>query len=214
MIWITMTWIKHHDKANVSAAAPEGPQELLNAWVWFRWRFGARLWSCSALTVTQMGTHTYCKFYPWGGERRGEVTGPMSHTGGWLSLALDTQETNTSHSQPTSVSCRRRCTRAVSQHPALGVHAALREVPGGAERGKTQMKPPFWLHRDPRGVTCPEITGLCALVVQEEKQTETQVVRILIFGIVAVEVLVALFLVLLKKLHRHKLKTIFDFKRT
>lgn len=57
MIWITMTWIKHHDKANVSAAAPEGPQELLNAWVWFRWRFGARLWSCSALTVTQMGTH-------------------------------------------------------------------------------------------------------------------------------------------------------------
>lgn len=38
--------------------------------------------------------------------------------------------------------------------------------------------------------------------------------RILIFGIVAVEVLVALFLVLLKKLHRHKLKTIFNVKMT
>lgn len=50
--------------------------------------------------------------------------------------------------------------------------------------------------------------------MQEEKRTETQVVRILIFGIVAVEVLVALFLVLLKKLHRHKLKTIFNFKMT
>lgn len=34
------------------------------------------------------------------------------------------------------------------------------------------------------------------------------------FGIVAVEVSVALFLVLLKKLHRHKLKTIFNFKIT
>lgn len=38
--------------------------------------------------------------------------------------------------------------------------------------------------------------------------------RILVFGIVAVEVSVALFHVLLKKLHRHKLKTIFSFKIT
>lgn len=133
-------------------------------------------------------------------------------TGGWLFTAPDTQDTNT------QVTAKPRVFPApvISQHPALGVHAALGEVLCGAETGETSINPPFWLHKNSRVVTCPETSGAkCALVVQEEKQTETQVVRILIFGIVAVEVLVALFLVLLKKkLHRHKLKTIFNFKMT
>ena len=64
-------------------------------------------------------------------------------------------------------------------------------------------------------VTCAQINGAIRIQSCKRRQrTETQVVRILIFGIVAVEVLVALFLVLLKKLHRHKLKTIFNFKTT
>lgn len=64
-------------------------------------------------------------------------------------------------------------------------------------------------------VTCTQLNGAIRIrSCKRGQRTETKVVRILIFGIVAVEVLVALFLVLLKKLHRHKLKTIFNFKMT
>lgn len=208
MIWIIMTWLKQHYTANMSEAAPELPHKLLNTWVWVRWSFGAGLWRCSALTVTRMGTHIL-QVLSLGKRRKGGA-----REGGCSQL--QTRRTPTHKSQPShKCSLQGGDAAAASQHPALGVHAALGEMLCGAETGQTSTNPPFWLHKDSRVVTCPETSGAkCALVVQEEKQTETQVGRILIFGIVAVEVLVGLFLVLLKKLHRHKLKTIFNFKMT
>lgn len=134
IIWIIMTCIKEHYKANMSEATPELPHRLLNTWVWFRWRFGAGLWCCSALTVTEMGTHIL-QVLSLGKRKKGR---PTSRTGGWLFTAPDTQETNTQVTpNPQVFPGGRRRTSVVSQHLALGAHAALGEMPCGAETGKT-----------------------------------------------------------------------------
>lgn len=65
---------------------------------------------------------------------------------------------------------------------------------------KTEIHPPCWLLREAGGITCTQINGAIGIQsCKRSQRTETKVVRILIFGLVAVEVLVALFLVLLKK---------------
>lgn len=188
------------------------PQELLNAWVWFRWRFGAGLWRCSALTVTEMGTHI-ARFIPGEGKGGVEVTELMSHTGGWLFTAPDTQETNTQVTANPQVFPGGRRRTSIPTSCTWSPCSSWRDR-GGQKQEKQKYTHPSGCTETHRRLPVQRSVGLCALVVQEEKQTETQVVRILIFGMVAVEVLVALFLVLLKKLHRHKLKTIFNFKMT
>lgn len=72
-----------------------------------------------------------------GKRKRVEVTQPISHPEGWVFKALDTQETDSNRqhkSHPMDKfslrgSGERRCTSVVSQHLALGVRAALGEIP-------------------------------------------------------------------------------------
>lgn len=145
-----------------------------------------------------------------------EVTPLMSRAGGWLFTAPDTQETNAQVTANPQMFPGGR--DAPGQHPNI-LHLESMQLSErctwGRNRGNMNKEThPSGCTKTHERLPVQRTVGLCALVVQEEKQTETQVVRILIFGIVAVEVLVALFLVLLKKLHRHKLKTIFNFKMT
>lgn len=101
-IWIIMTWIKHHYKASMSEPPPELPHKLLNTWAWVRWSFGAGLWCCSALTVTEMEQNgqKHCKFYPWGREGRVEHRRVAVHS------SRHARHHHTSHSHPPSVSCK------------------------------------------------------------------------------------------------------------
>lgn len=159
-----------------------------------------------------MGTHI-ARFIPGEGKGGVEVTELMSHTGGWLFTAPDTQETNTQVTANPQVFPGGRRRTSIPTSCTWSPCSSWRDR-GGQKEGKQKYTHPSGCTETHRRLPVQRSVGLCALVVQEEKQTETQVVRILIFGMVAVEVLVALFLVLLKKLHRHKLKTIFNFKMT
>lgn len=117
----------------------------------------------------------------------------------------------------------------VSQHLILGVHGILRRFHVGAETRKKNKNTkrtlkviPFvcvgllLLKRNRNHLPSHRSMVLKALfAVQGERMNWTKSCeKSSFFGIVAVEVSVALFLVLLKKLHRHKLKTIFNFKIT
>lgn len=137
IIWIIMTCIKEHYKANMSEATPELPHRLLNTWVWFRWRFGARLWCCSALTVTEMGTHILQVLSLGKRKKGGGHSTDVTHRRVAVHSSR-TQETNTQVTpNPQVFPGGRRRTSVVSQHLALGAHAALGEMPCGAETGKT-----------------------------------------------------------------------------
>lgn len=107
MIWIITTWIKEDYKANMSAAAPEVAQELLNTTgVWFRWRFGAGLWGCSALTVTEMGTHILQALSLGRREKGGGHWADVTCRRAAVHGSRHTGDQHTRHSQPTSVSWR------------------------------------------------------------------------------------------------------------
>lgn len=54
-------------------------------------------------------------------------------------------------------------TSGVSQHLALGAHAALGEIPCEAGRGKTSVDPPSWLRKETEVVTCTQIMALHTL---------------------------------------------------
>lgn len=199
----------------MSEATPELPHGLLNTWAGFRWRFGAGLWCCSALTVTEMGTHILQVLSLGKRKKGGGHSTEVTHRRVAVHSSRHTGDQHTSHTQPTSVSWREETyQRSIPTSCTWSPCSSWRDAVWGGNRENIKQTHPFGCAKTHEWLPVQRSVGLCALVVQEEKRTETQVMRILIFGIVAVEVLVALFLVLLKKLHRHKLKTIFNFKMT
>lgn len=109
-----------------------------------------------------MGTHILQVLSLGKGKKGGGDWTNVTHRRVAAHSSRHTGDQHTSPSQPTKCFLEGGDAPA-SQHPTLGVHAALGEMPWGAETGRTEKHPPFWLSKDSRVVTCPEISGLTCI---------------------------------------------------
>lgn len=122
----------------MSETTAELPQEVLNSWVWFRCRFGAGLWRCSALTVAGMGTHILQVLSLGKGKKGGGHSTNVTHRRVAAHSSRHTGDRHTSHSQPTGVSWREE----MHQHPALESMQLSERCCGGQKQGKQKYTHP------------------------------------------------------------------------